>query len=204
MDRSNHYEAAFEAYLKDKGLSYIAIDETRPALYGAKTLKNLDFIVHATLLRTCSSTSRAGDFRQAHPTKPRAVWECWSTSDDLEALDSLAPAVWLGYQGLLLFLYDIDPGSPACPTTSKISGVSAAIAICCGRSPPTIIKCTSALRSPRWGTVSLPTPMSIDGSSQPFRISCNRLSRPWKNSTRPGCRQCPVLIDLTCARGSRP
>ena len=29
MDRTNHYEAAFEAYLKAKGLCYMVLDETR-------------------------------------------------------------------------------------------------------------------------------------------------------------------------------
>ncbi len=45
MDRSNPYEAAFEAYLKAQGLCYIAVDETRRAWLGDTPVKNLDFIV---------------------------------------------------------------------------------------------------------------------------------------------------------------
>jgi hypothetical protein len=46
MDRSNHYEAAFEAYLQWHRLSYVAVDETRRAMLGDLRVKNLDFIVH--------------------------------------------------------------------------------------------------------------------------------------------------------------
>ena len=109
MDRGNHYEAAFEAYLQEKGLSYIAIDETRRALYGERSLKNLDFIVHATAASHLLIDVKGRRFPAGSPIKPRAVWECWSTSDDLEALDYWRRLFGPGYQGLLLFLYDIDP-----------------------------------------------------------------------------------------------
>ena len=47
MDRSNHYEAAFEAYLQWHRLSYVGVDETRRAFLGDRPVKNLDFIVLA-------------------------------------------------------------------------------------------------------------------------------------------------------------
>jgi hypothetical protein len=43
MDRSNHYEAAFEALLQWHRLSYVAVDETRRAMLGDLRVKNLDF-----------------------------------------------------------------------------------------------------------------------------------------------------------------
>lgn len=43
--RENHYEAAFEAYLRAQRLPYVAVDETRRALLGDGSLKSLDFIV---------------------------------------------------------------------------------------------------------------------------------------------------------------
>src|SRR5205807_5961914 len=46
MDRSNHYEAAFEAYLQWHRLCYVAVDETRRAMLGDASVKSLDFIVH--------------------------------------------------------------------------------------------------------------------------------------------------------------
>ena len=46
MDSSNHYEAAFRAYLHDRGIAYVAVDETRRAQLGYESVKSLDFIVH--------------------------------------------------------------------------------------------------------------------------------------------------------------
>ena len=46
MKRSNHYEAAFEAYLQWQRLCYVAVDETRRSMLGESRVKSLDFIVH--------------------------------------------------------------------------------------------------------------------------------------------------------------
>ena len=155
MDRSNHYEAAFEAYLQEKGLSYIAIDETRRSLYGAKSLKNLDFIVHATAASHLLIDVKGRRFPAGPPTKPRAVWECWSTADDLEALDSWRRLFGPGYQGLLLFLYDIDPAVGLPDNVDDLW---------CYRGRRYLLRAVAAddyqmhrrVRSQRWGTVSLP------------------------------------------------
>ena len=45
MDRGNHYEAAFEAYLQWHRLCYVAVDETRRAILDDISIKSLDFIV---------------------------------------------------------------------------------------------------------------------------------------------------------------
>ena len=45
-NRDNHYEAAFEAYLRDRRLPYVAVDEAkRSLLSNGSSIKNLDFIV---------------------------------------------------------------------------------------------------------------------------------------------------------------
>src|SRR5207248_4399658 len=46
MDRSNHYEAAFEAWLQEQRLCYVAVDETRRCVLGDGPVKNLDFVVY--------------------------------------------------------------------------------------------------------------------------------------------------------------
>ena len=43
--RSNHYEAAFEEYLRSRQIPYVAVDEKKRALLGGSSLKSLDFIV---------------------------------------------------------------------------------------------------------------------------------------------------------------
>jgi hypothetical protein len=46
VDRSNHYEAAFEGWLQQQRLCYVAVDETRRCVLGEGPVKSLDFIVY--------------------------------------------------------------------------------------------------------------------------------------------------------------
>ena len=47
--RDNHYEAAFEEFLRRRQIPYVAVDETKRALLGDASLKSLDFIVSTPL-----------------------------------------------------------------------------------------------------------------------------------------------------------
>jgi len=46
-DRNIHYEAAFEAFLRDKGIPYVAVDEAKKALFANAKLKSFDFVVYS-------------------------------------------------------------------------------------------------------------------------------------------------------------
>ena len=46
MDRGNHYETAFEAYLRDRRLGYVAVDESRRSSLDDEPVKSIDFIVY--------------------------------------------------------------------------------------------------------------------------------------------------------------
>lgn len=105
MDRSNPYEAAFEAYLQWHGLCYVAVDETRRATLGGGRVKSLDFVVYgdgdARLLVDVKG-------RRFPSARGRRVWENWSTRDDIDGLTRWAERFGPGYQGLLVFLYQLE------------------------------------------------------------------------------------------------
>ncbi len=45
-NRDNHYEAAFEEFLRARGVPYVAVDEARRSLLAdGRSIKSLDFIV---------------------------------------------------------------------------------------------------------------------------------------------------------------
>src|SRR5438067_1897458 len=46
-DRNIHYEAAFEAYLRQRGIPYVAVDEAKRALFANAKLKGFDFVVYS-------------------------------------------------------------------------------------------------------------------------------------------------------------
>jgi hypothetical protein len=106
MDRSNHYEAAFEAYLQWHRLCYVAVDETRRSMLGEERIKSLDFIVHGE--RGARLLVDVKGRRYPSGTKhPRRVWECWSTLDDIDGLARWEKVFGPGYQGVLVFAYEL-------------------------------------------------------------------------------------------------
>lgn len=103
--RENHYEAAFEAYLRAQRLPYVAVDETRRALLGDGSLKSLDFIV---------SPAGAGDGwlidvkgRQFPSGRRRQYFKNWSTRDELRSLAAWETLFGGRFQGLLVFAYEV-------------------------------------------------------------------------------------------------
>ena len=44
-NRANHYDAAFEEFLRQHGVPYVAVDETRRSLLNEVSLKSPDYLV---------------------------------------------------------------------------------------------------------------------------------------------------------------
>ena len=107
MDRGNHYEAAFEAYLQERRLCYVAVDETRRAVLGEMPIKSLDFIVFGDRGARLLVDVKGRRFPMGPAERPRRVWECWSTRDDVEGLERWAQLSGPDYQGLLVFVYHV-------------------------------------------------------------------------------------------------
>src|SRR5438876_10237102 len=102
MDRSNHYEAAFEAYLQWQRLCYVAVDETRRSMVGDTPVKSLDFIVYSEEGARLLIDVKGRRFPSGPSPKQRRVWECWSTLDDISGLEQWTQLFGEGYQGLLV------------------------------------------------------------------------------------------------------
>jgi hypothetical protein len=154
MDRSNHYEVAFESFLQGHGLSHIAVDETRRSLWGETPVKSLDFLVFGNGARLVVDV-KGRRFPSGPKSKPRLVWECWSFRDDVDGIDRWANLAGPDYQGLLVFAYHLGPGVEFPKTTPDLwtcrgrRYLFRAVAIEDYRKHMRV-------RSPRWATVTLP------------------------------------------------
>src|SRR5262245_40891514 len=102
MDRSNHYEAAFEAYLQWHRICYVAVDESRRAMLDDRRIKSLDFIVYGAYGARLLVDVKGRRFPGGTPERPRAVWESWSTEDDIDGLVRWTAMSGAGYRGLLV------------------------------------------------------------------------------------------------------
>jgi hypothetical protein len=132
MDRSNHYEAAFEAFLRARGVGFVAVDEARRTLLGDADVKSLDFIVVGPHDARLVVDVKGRRFPGGPSGQPRKVWQNWSTEDDLDGLGRWAHHFGPDFRGVL--------------ATYLMRAVEA-----------TAYRSRMKPRSRRWGTVHLAT-----------------------------------------------
>src|SRR5205809_1255838 len=79
-DRNVHYEAAFEAFLRDKGIPCVVVDEAKRALFANAKLKSFDFVVYSK-----SGPNLLVDVkgRQLRNRSSRSGFETWTTEQDI-------------------------------------------------------------------------------------------------------------------------
>lgn len=107
--RSNHYDAAFEAYLRGRRTPYIAVDETRRALLADASLKSFDFIVYCAGACNLLVDVKGRRFPSAASDARGAghCWENWVTRDDLDGLMKWQEAFGSDFRSLLVFAYHL-------------------------------------------------------------------------------------------------
>ena len=104
-NRDNHYEAAFEDYLRKRRLPYIPIDETKRSQLAGESLKSLDFLVRASRQTSWLIDVKGRRFPAA--SERRQYWKNWATRDDLRGLAAWERLFGAGFQGLFVFAYAI-------------------------------------------------------------------------------------------------
>lgn len=110
--RHNHYDAAFEAWLREVRTPHVVVDEQRRPLTADSTLKSMDFIVYSpqgNLLVDVKGRKYPGASTRNGETSG-TKWENWATEDDLESLLRWQGIFGGGFRALLVFAYDVvDP-----------------------------------------------------------------------------------------------
>ncbi|WP_299468499.1 HYExAFE family protein [uncultured Gimesia sp.] len=108
--RRNHYEAAFENYLRTSRIPYVAVDEKRRALAQNASIKSLDFIVYAkegpNLLIDVKGRT------EIYPDQiNRRRWENWATIEDIQGLQQWQELFGEGFISSFVFAYQLPPDS---------------------------------------------------------------------------------------------
>ena len=154
--RDNHYEVAFEAWLRWLRVPYVAVDEAHRAAMPQKalperTLKSLDFIVSPP---SCSGAWLVDVKGRQFPTAGRQYWRNWSTADELESLASWETLLEKASTGLLVFAYNIVGDLAPLPADELFAHRDKLYGFVGIR----LDHYTSFAKqlSPRWGTVTVP------------------------------------------------
>jgi hypothetical protein len=153
-NRDNHYEAAFEEYLRARGVPYVAVDEARRSLLSnGASIKSLDFIVSAPgqvawLVDVKGRRFPSGDGNKQY-------WKNWSTADDLRSLARWEQLFGATFHGLFVFAYDVLGDRAPLPAEElfqhrgKLYGfVTVPLSAYLGH---------ARMISPRWDTLAMPT-----------------------------------------------
>jgi hypothetical protein len=174
-----HYEAAFEDYLRVRQMPYVAVDEAKKAIFRDAKLKSFDFIVYSSgPINWLADVKGRRWATRARSRRP--AWENWVTQADLDGLTQWEEVFGVGFRGLLVFAYWLDATVPAdarrpSPTDAPAIGTPPDVADSTPAPPPEIVhtfrdaryvfagvpledyRRHARLRSPKWGTVNLPT-----------------------------------------------
>ncbi|MAT15568.1 MAG: hypothetical protein CMJ46_09905 [Planctomyces sp.] len=108
--RHNHYEVAFEEYLRGACVPYVAVDETRRALLANSSLKSMDFIVYG-----CGSENLLIDIKgRQFPTglgeegnNSGHKWVNWATNDDVLSLLQWEQVFGENFAACFVFAYEV-------------------------------------------------------------------------------------------------
>ena len=103
--RDNHYELAFEEYLRSRKCPYVAVNEKRRSLVGGGSLKSLDFIVSPVLGGSWLVDVKGRHFPAGKNGKQ--YWKNWSTRDDLRSLWRWERLFGDRFAGLFVFAYQV-------------------------------------------------------------------------------------------------
>ncbi len=148
-----HYEAAFEDYLRARQVPYVAVDEAKRAAFRDAKLKSFDFIVYSQ-----SNTNWLVDVKgrrwAARKRTCKPAWENWVTQDDLDGLAQWQGVFGDGFRALLVFAYwlqvEAEPPPDIVHVFREERYVFAGV-------PLDDYQLHARMRSPKWGTVNMPT-----------------------------------------------
>lgn len=105
-DRTVHYEAAFEGFLRERGIPYVAVDEAKKALFSNAKLKSFDFVVYSKSGRNLLVDIKG---RQLCGKAASGSYQTWATEQDVDDLLQWEQVFGAGFTAVLMFVYWIDP-----------------------------------------------------------------------------------------------
>ncbi|MCG3126631.1 MAG: hypothetical protein CHACPFDD_01482 [Phycisphaerae bacterium] len=148
-----HYEAAFEHFLRQRQTPYVAVAESKKAIFRDAKLKSFDFIVYAP-----HEPSWLVDIKgrrwAARGDGRKPIWENWITQADLDGLVQWQEVFGAGFRAMLVFAYWLDDGA-ADPPLDLTHSFHEQRYVFAGV-PLDEYRLHARVRSPKWGTIHLP------------------------------------------------
>ncbi|RME40957.1 MAG: hypothetical protein D6788_02270 [Planctomycetota bacterium] len=110
--RHNHYEAAFEDFLRSQGWPYVPVDEKKKAIFAGSRIKSFDFLIYRPGGQPWLVDVKGRKFPY-QGSGGRRYWENWVTREDLVGLAEWEDAFRGEFEPVLAFVYwllrPVDP-----------------------------------------------------------------------------------------------
>jgi hypothetical protein len=152
----NHYEAAFDAYLRKLGAAVVPVVEARRSYLDPGEVKSPDFIVLAPRDARLVVDVKGRVFPGGTGGKERGTWQNWCKREDVESLVRWASRFGPGFRGVLAFVYDVALRLELPPDTPDQFAFRGRLYLFRGVHA-TDYRRHMRTRSPRWHTVHLAT-----------------------------------------------
>jgi hypothetical protein len=151
--RSVHYEAAFEDFIRSRGWPYIPVDEQKKAIFAGARIKSFDFLVHPPRRRPWLCDVKGRKFPY-HTRGGRRYWENWVTREDLEGLRRWREVFGESYEPAIVFVYWLlaPPERETFTETHTFRNRQYAFLFVSASD----YEAHARVRSPSWDTVSVP------------------------------------------------
>jgi len=156
--RSIHYEAAFEDYLRSRGLPYVAVDETKKAIFANASVKSFDFLVYSSSGPNLLVDVKGRKFPDSAAGRPRGssrAWENWITRQDVEGLSQWQEVFGADFRAVLVFAYWLQ-GPPQRAPFDDVHIYAQRSYGFVGIGLDTYVA-ASRPRSAKWQTITMPT-----------------------------------------------
>lgn len=148
-----HYELAFRDFLHHRQIPHVSVDEARKAVFRDAKLKSFDFIVYSNRDVNWLVEVKGRRFA-ARRSGQRPSWQNWVTRDDLDGLEQWEKVFGDGFAALLVFAYWIDDdAAPPDEILFQFRERRYVFAVV----PVRDYVQQARVRSPKWGTVNVPT-----------------------------------------------
>ena len=164
--RRHHYEAAFEGYLRQRRIPYVAVDEAKKSLLpgspagvgGVRALKSFDFVLYG------QGSNLLAEVKGRRVASPRRL-ERWVTLDDVESLRAWEALFGPQFEACFIFMYlhEAQPADALFEELFDHEGRWYALRVVSVRRYQAAMR----VRSERWRTVDL-DPRVFERLSEPF------------------------------------
>ena len=152
--RDQHYENAFQDYLRSRGIPYVSVNEQRQAIFGGQKIKSFDFLVYPGGPSHWIVDVKGRKFPYVDPVGGKRYWENWVVNEDLDGMQEWRDVFGDDFEAYFLFTYRLlgppDRWPDGRPHTFN-NRVYAFWAV-----PLDDYQHHCRRRSDRWGTVSVP------------------------------------------------